>query len=1157
MNEDATLLAALLDHMPAALLHLGADGRVLRANARLGQFFGVAPPPATEFSAWLGRVAATGRLLGPTGADALEASFAASTTLWHLADGCVLELVVHPLPEGGRICLWTETPTDKAPTDKTLAEERARMTHLLENITDSVVLMDADGTILQNSSRSGDLLGLPDAMTRPGSTHQAILRFMHRRGDFGFEQDADTFVTQRRARILAAGPLSYSQRMPDGRWAEYNFRPLADGQLLVMVRDVTELREALAKLEAERAEREEDRHRADLLLESTQDVVILAAPDGTILESSSRTNAMFGLPPELFRPGRNHQEILRALYRRGDFGFAKSEEEFVADERARVSMPGQLRRTRQMPDGRWAEFNFITRDDGMFTISLRDVTELKQAQSALEREEEKLRLVVENMSDGAMLFDSDMRWRMLSRPLMRFLDLPEEFYRIGTSAWDVIGYQMRRGDFGPAPEDPVEFRRALDGRVANLRVPGGHQYFRKTHAGYWLDVRMQPLPDGGHLAFYRDVTPIMEREEQIEAERALLREVLNSMETMVALLDDEARILLSNGWGRNLLDVPEQLVVPGGSLTEAMRFMYRRGDFGFDQEEEEVVQGRVAAVLAGPLSVTRPTPGGGWVEFTYKPISGGRVVAVGRDVTSLKASEQAALAARDAAEAGARAKANFLAAMSHEIRTPMNGVLGMLEILSHGELKPDQARSVQVMRDSAEALLRIVDDLLDFSKIEAGRLEIEALPFSLRGLIEGTVETLAPAAATRGLTLFADPPGKGPDWLSGDPTRVRQILFNLIGNALKFTERGYVRISAETEIEGGEARLLLRVEDSGIGMDAQTLARLFQPFTQADSSTTRRFGGTGLGLSIVRRLAELMDGEVHAQSDPGRGSRFTVTLRLGLASQAALREAPVMEAPHAHPFAEPRDRDGAGGVLVVDDHPINREVIGRQLELIGLQADMAEGGAQALTLWRARRHAILLLDIHMPGMDGFELARAIRQEEQAQDLPRTTLVAVTANALKGEAERCYAAGMDGFLPKPVTLDGLSRMLGRWLPGLSGNGQGGTLFDPDALRGLFGQDRERLSSILENFFENAAQDLAALQAAREAEMVATIAHRLKGSARMVGARLLAELAQGVEQAALAGGLGAAQGAASQLPALLTETMRVARAAFGERATLEAQ
>ncbi|MDB5380172.1 MAG: Signal transduction histidine kinase, partial [Rubritepida sp.] len=1132
MNEDATLLACLLDHMPSGLLHVGPDGRVLRANSRLGAFFGVAPPGVgTTLSAWLDRVDAAGRLRLPLNSTAREAPFAGppGKTRWQLVGGGMLELSVQAMPDGGRLCLWTETPTDES-----LAEERARMAHMLENITDSVVLMNADGRILQNSSNSGSLLGMPDHLAQAGSTHQEIMRFLHRRGDFGFEQDEETFIAERRARILAAGRLTFSERMPDGRWAEYNFRPLPNGELLVMVRDVTELREALARLEAERADREEDRRRANLLLENTRDIVILTAADGRILESSSRSNAMFGLPPELFAPGAHRRDILRALYRRGDFGFEMDEEAFIQDVRAQLAGPTPLQRTRQMPDGRWAEFNLVTREDGLFVISVRDVTELKEAQLALEREQEMLRLVVDNMSDGVMLFDDEMRWRMLSRPLMNFLGLPEEFFRIGTSARDVIGWQMKRGDFGPAPEDPQEFEEALDSRIANLRRAGGVQYIRKTHTGYWLDVRMQQLPKGGMLAFYRDVTRLKQQEEQTEAERSLLREVLNSMEEMVVLIDPQARILLSNGWGRNLLELPEALVQPGALMADAMTHMYRRGDFGFDVTEEEVVHGRVKAVLAGPVHLTRRTASGKWLEFNYTPISGGRVVTVGRDVTSLKESEQTAIAARDAAEAGARAKANFLAAMSHEIRTPMNGVLGMLEILSRSELKPDQARSVHVMRESAEGLLRIVDDVLDFSKIEAGRLEIEELPFSLHGLVEGTVETLAPAAATRGLKLFADPPGSGPDWLSGDPTRVRQILFNLIGNALKFTERGYVRISAETRIEGGTALLTLQVEDSGIGMDPGTLARLFQPFTQADSSTTRRFGGTGLGLSIVRRLAELMEGEVDAESELGRGSRFTVTLRLGLASQTAKAERPRggdrLEGVGVAPRAEAPG--GQDGVLVVDDHPVNREVIGRQLELIGLQSDMAQGGAQALELWRARGHGIVLLDIHMPGMDGFELARAIRQEEQTRDLPRTTLVAVTANALKGEAERCYAAGMDGFLAKPVTLDGLSRMLARWLPGLPGAHQGGTLFDPDALRSLFGQDRDRLSSILENFSQTAARDLAALQAAQALDIVVEIAHRLKGAARMVGARLLAEQAQGVEHAARAGGLGAAQAAASQ-------------------------
>jgi len=477
----------------------------------------------------------------------------------------------------------------------------------------------------------------------------------------------------------------------------------------------------------------------------------------------------------------------------------------------------------------------------------------------------------------------------------------------------------------------------------------------------------------------------------------------------------------------------------------------------------------------------------------------------------------------------------------------MNGVLGMMEVLEHGGLLPEQQHHINVMRESATSLLRIIDDILDFSKIDAGRLELETLPFSLRGLIEGTVDTFAPRASQKGLTLFADAPGPGPDWMAGDPTRVRQILFNLIGNALKFTERGFVRISALTRLLDGVVIALLTVEDSGIGMDAAQRSRLFEPFTQADSTTTRRFGGTGLGLSIVRRLAELMGGTVAVESTVGRGSRFTVTLRFAPTEvMAGEPAAPIILAN--------RVATGTPSLLVADDHPVNRDVIQRQLSRLGLHADVTADGQEALSAWREQRHAVVLLDIHMPAMDGFDVARAIRREEAELGLPRAAIVAVTANALKGEAERCYAAGMDGFIPKPISINTLARTLARWIPGLAAGGgaenaRPGAAFDPESLRGLFGDDPARLSGLFEAFADGAARDLAALHASSNAEALVHAAHRIKGAARVVGARLLAEQAERTEAAGRSGNLAQARGVAEGLGALLAETVRAGRATFG--------
>jgi signal transduction histidine kinase/CheY-like chemotaxis protein/HPt (histidine-containing phosphotransfer) domain-containing protein len=502
--------------------------------------------------------------------------------------------------------------------------------------------------------------------------------------------------------------------------------------------------------------------------------------------------------------------------------------------------------------------------------------------------------------------------------------------------------------------------------------------------------------------------------------------------------------------------------------------------------------------------------------------------------------------ARAEAEAANRAKSTFLAAMSHEIRTPMNGVLGMMDVLERSSLEPAQERNVAVMRQSAQGLLRIIDDVLDFSKIDAGRMDIEAAPFSLSELVAATVKTMMPQARRKHLRLSAEPSGAGPDRVIGDPTRVRQILFNLVGNAIKFTDQGFVRIHAVSRAQrDGSVLVSLMVADSGIGMDETTRARLFEPFMQADSSTTRRFGGTGLGLSIVRRLAQLMGGDVDVETAPGEGARFTVHLRLSETRPAALADIKGDKLPPSFPpWAT------AARLLVADDHPVNLEVILRQLELLGLSAETAEDGATALVKWRKAPHDVILLDLHMPVLDGFGLAKAIRHEEAKRGLPRTALVAVTADAMKGKDARCYAAGMDGFVTKPVSIDALARTLGRWVPNLvampaPGRALNGALFDPKALRILFGSDASKLAGHVQNFADSVKRDIAALHAAPEAKQVAAFAHRLRGAARVAGATLMAEQAARVEAAAEGHDLAGARCAAVGMEELLADTLEAMR------------
>jgi PAS domain S-box-containing protein len=715
------------------------------------------------------------------------------------------------------------------------------------------------------------------------------------------------------------------------------------------------------------------------------------------------------------------------------------------------------------PDGeiRWVHVDISSQYDAEGTClrllgTAQDITERRAAEEALKGAQRQLIDAIEAISEGFVLFDSDERFVLANENYRRLWSALDDILVPGTTYETISRTALARGVLDIGDEDPESYIR----RTTEWQRNCGEPTERRLSDGRWIRMAARRTRDGGVVGIRTDITERKRSEEALETARQQLVDAIESISEGFVLFDRDDRYVLTNSKYREMYPGMVDMFAPGTSFEAMVRTSVARRTWTLDGDPEGWARWMLEWHRTADQTLDQQLNDGRWIRATERRTLDGGIVGIRTDITAIKNAEAALVrkvsdleaaqarlerlsedltamadelsAARDAAEAASRAKSEFLANMSHEIRTPMSGIMGMNGLLLQTDLTSEQRECAVAVRDSADALLTLINDILDVSKLEAGRVELETIDFDLVDTVEGAVALLGPKANEKQIDLAVVLAPEVRAGFRGDPTRLRQILLNLVGNAIKFTDQGGVSVEVMMCPAGkpamGEAthRLRFEVVDTGIGMSQEVRAGLFQKFSQADSSITRRFGGTGLGLAISNQLVELMGGEIGVDSAVGRGSRVLFEVVLPSATNPTIGRRTLPERLH-----ELR-------VLIVDDIEMNRRVLSRQLANFGIYTSAVDDGSGALAelerAWqRGQPFDLVIIDQMMLGLAGDTLARKIRTMPGIAETRLLIASSAGSYALSAEAK----ATVDAVLTKPIReqslLDAFTRLFGNARP----------------------------------------------------------------------------------------------------------------------------